>query len=275
MHGRGLRTSRSSLVGLLLGSVLGASALAADLPEIQARGRLHVLVVPWNAPDEFFTTMPSPGDRPGLDREVLQDFCQLYGLRLDVVPVDAWDGLATSLAAGRGDLAAGRFTITEARRQLIDFTVPVFPTRVVVVTRTPRRRVTSLAELRALRVGTVKGTSLADALVAAGVPAEHIDDGIATGQLAAALRAGRVAAVALGVESFISEQRKDARLEAGLFLGAPGALAYGVRRGNHALRAALDAHIRALKASPRWPRLLSKYFGESAFALLQRAQRAE
>lgn len=262
------------LIGALLGLGLGGSA-RADLPEIQARRRLQVLVVPWNGPDDFFTTMASPGDRPGLDREVLQDFCQVYGLRLDIVLVDAWDGLATSLAAGRGDIVAGRFSITEARRQLIDFTVPVFPTRVVVVTRAPHARVANLTELRSTRVGTVKGTSMADALVAAGVPAARIDDSIATGQLAAALRSGRVAAIALGVENFISEQRNDPRLEAGMFLGPPGSLAYGVRRGEHALRASLDAHIRSLKASPRWSRLLSKYFGDQAFALLQRAQRPD
>lgn len=245
------------------------------MTEIKARGRLHVLVVPSDGPDDFFTTMASPGDKPGLDREILADFCQVHGLRLDILPVDVWDGLATSLAAGRGDLVAGRFTVTEARRKLIDFTIPVFPTRAVVVTRAPMRRVSSLAELRTLRVGTVKGTSLADTLVSAGVPASQIDAGITTGRLPEALRTGRVGAIVLGIETFIEEQRKDARLEAGVFLGPPGALAYGVQRGNRVLLEALDAHIRALKASPRWTRLLSKYFGARSFALLQRAQRPD
>lgn len=76
---------------------------------------------------------------------------------LEVVPVAAWDALIPELLAGKGDLIAGRFTVTESRRKLIAFTSEVFPTRNVVLTRRPHRVVETLAELRQEKVGTVKG----------------------------------------------------------------------------------------------------------------------
>ena len=183
--------SRLLLVGLL--ALAPASAAAQDLDEIEKRGTLRVLAVV--APDDEFLT-----DQPGrgLDRELLEAFAQLKQLRLLVVSVDAWDGLVPALLKGRGDVIAGRFTVTEARQKQIDFTPEVFPTRSVVVTRRPHRVVATLLELRSERVGTVKGTSLADAVTAAGVPLASVDDGIATGRRPEALPSGRVTAVVLG-----------------------------------------------------------------------------
>jgi membrane-bound lytic murein transglycosylase F len=260
--------ARTVLVGLL--GLLAASRFspAADLAEVQKRGELRVLAVVDDPKDEFFTDRPGVG----LDRELLEAFTSLHKLKLVVVPAPAWDRLVPMLQEGRGDVVAGRFTVTDARRRLVDFTAEVFPTRAVVVTRKPHRVVASLEELRKEKVGTVKGTSLATAVVAAGVPASSIDDSVPTGGLPAALKAGLVTAIVLGIENAITEKRKDPALQIGVFLGPPGALAWAVNKGDGALLAALDDYVASMRRTSTWSRLVVKYFGHEAPEILKRAR---
>lgn len=254
--------------GLLASAV--AVAEAAELPpSVVERGALRAIVTRVTGGDEFFTLRP--GDRPGFDRELLEGFCRLHGLALEPVPVDGWDELIPALLVGRGDLIAGRFTETAARRAVIDFTAQVFPTRNVVVTRKPHPAVTSEAALLEVRVGTVAGSSLEEAIRLARVPAALVDSGIPPGGLAEALRAGRVQAVVMGIEDAITSRRGDPELELGAFLGPPGNLAWGVRKEDEVLRHALDEYIENTRRSIGWNRLVVSYFGSDAVEILRQA----
>jgi len=258
---------RSFAVAALLVAA-GVSAAAGDLAAIKAHGSLRVIAVEMKQPDEFFQ-LEGP---PGFDREILEGFAKLHELKLVPVAVTGWDDLVPALLSDRGDVIAGRFTVTEERKRKIAFTRETFPTRNVVLTRKPAPPVKSLDELRALRVGTIQGSSMAEAVERAGVPAANVDDGIKPGGLPAALASGRVKAVVLGVESAITAQRDDPKIELGLFLGPPGSLAFGLRRQDTALASALDAYIENLRKTATWSRLAVKYFGESAPEVLKKAR---
>jgi ABC-type amino acid transport substrate-binding protein len=254
--------------GLGLCAAAPIQVAAADIDEITRRGTLRVLAVLVNQQESFVSAKPGVG----LDREMLEGFAALHRVTLTVVPVAGWDGLVPALQEGRGDVIAGRFTVTEARRRQIDFTVEVFPTRNVVLTRKPHRVVTTLQELRQERVGTVKGTSMADAVAAARVPPSNLDDSIPTGTLPAALKAGTVTAIVLGVENAIADRHEDPDLQLGVFLGPPGSLAWGVRKVDTRLREALDTYISSVRRTPTWSRLVVKYFGEDAPEILREAR---
>jgi membrane-bound lytic murein transglycosylase F len=241
---------------------------ALDLDEIEKRGTLRVLAVVQNQPDEFVTMTLGVG----FDREILDGFARLHRLRLEIVPQASWDHLVPALQQGKGDLIAGRFTVTDSRRRLIEFTAEVFPTRNVVVTRRPHRSVVTLEQLRQEKVGTVKGTSLAEAVAAAGVPPANVDDSLPTGTLPAALKAGKVTSVVLGLENAISARQQDSELELGLFLGPPRSLAYGVRREDKLLLKSLDEYIGHFRRSASWSQLVVKYFGEQALEVLKKAR---
>jgi ABC-type amino acid transport substrate-binding protein len=255
--------------------VAGAALLAAslapagDLEAVKARGSLRVLVVDIKGPDEFFQLSAAA---PGFDREILEGFAALHRVRLDPVPIAGWDDLVPALLADKGDVIAGRFTVTEERRRRIAFTKETFPTRNVVLTRKPTPPVETLEQLRALRVGTVRGSSMAEAVARAGVPAATVDDSIQPGGLPAALAAGRVKAIVLGVENAIVAQRDDPQIQIGMFVGPPGSLACGVRRQDAALLAALDDYIENLRRTATWNRLVVKYFGASAPEVLRKAR---
>jgi ABC-type amino acid transport substrate-binding protein len=253
----------------LLGLLLAPALLAADLPpELRARGTLRVLGVLANQPRDFLSAEPGVG----FDREVLEGFAALHKLKVELVPVPRWDGLVPALKEGRGDVIAGRFTVTDARRKEIDFTQEVFPTRNVVLSRSPHPVVATLEQLRGEKVGTVKGTSMADAIAAAGVPRSNVDDSFPTGTLPDALRAGKATAVVLGVEHAIQERRADPAIQIGMFLGPPTSLAYGVRKADAALKAVLDEYVGNLRRTPTWSRLVVKYFGDDAPEILRKAR---
>lgn len=254
------------LTGLLAGRA-AAPAAGSDLAAIQKRGTLRVLAVVID-PDEFITSQAGVG----LEREMLEAFARLHRVELSVTDVQSWDRLVPLLLEDRGDLVAGRFTATDARRQRVDFTAEVFPTRAVVVTRKPHPAVASVDALRHEKVGTVRGTSLADAVAALNLPAEAVDDGVAAGTLPQALKSGRVSAIVLGVENAMAEKHKDPDLQIGGFVGPPGSLAWAVRREDASLKAALDEYISGMRRTPTWGRLAVKYFGEDAPEILKGAQ---
>lgn len=241
---------------------------AADLPEIIERGELRVLVV--DGSPAFFGVRP--GAPAGLDREILDGFANLHKVKLRVVEIMSWEELIPALQENKGDVIAGGMTDTPERAKLVSFTAEVFPTRDVVLTRKPHRVVTSVAQLREEKVGTIKGTSYAVTVANAGVPTKNVDDSIPPMGLAGALKSGQVTAVIDGIEDALRLQQEDPMLQIGTFVGPPSSLAFAVRKRDPALFQALNAYVSNVRKSPTWSRLVVKYFGASAIDVLKRAR---
>lgn len=246
---------------------LAGAALARDLPEIRTQGTLRILAVasPENGA-QFFSAKPGSG----FDREILEGFARLQRLQVEHVSVPSWDALVPSLLAGEGDVIAGHLSVTEGRRRLIDFSAEVFPTRMVVFTRAPHRVVTRIEELREEKVGTVKGTNMAEAVAAAKL--QNVDDTVQAGGLPDALRQGRITAAVLNVENVMVFRRRDPSLQLGMFLGPPGSIAYGVRKEDKELLKALDSYVDSMRRTPTWSRLVVKYFGVEAPDVLKKVR---
>jgi membrane-bound lytic murein transglycosylase F len=250
---------------------LASVAQATDLPEIQKTGTLRVLAVPVQGQDNEFLSI-TPGTPPGFDREILDGFAKAQHLKVEIIPLESWDALIPALLKEKGDLIAGRFTATENRRRQIAFTEEVFPTATVVVTRKPHKRVESLDELRNEKIGTIRGTAMAEDLVAVGIPLTRVDLSITAGGFTDALRDGSVSAVVWAVEGAIVARRRDPAIEIGMPLGRQASLAFGVRNENTSLRKALDEHLALLRTSGVWNKLVVKYFGDSALEILNRSR---
>jgi membrane-bound lytic murein transglycosylase F len=261
--------SRLFSFALAMISVVGAAS-AADLPEIAKRGALRVLAVVIDTEPQFFSLKPDTP--PGFDQEVLDGFTKLQRIKLEIVRIPNYAALIPALQKGRGDLIAGGFTATDSRKRLIAFSEEVFPTRNVVYSRRPQPIIKSVAELKSARIGTYKGTAMAEAILAAGVPASALDDAIELGAFPAALKAGRITAAVDGVEAALIARLADPELQIGMFLGAPESLAYGVRKEDTTLLGALDAYVGNLRKTQTWSRLVVKYFGASAPEILKRAR---
>lgn len=124
----------------LLLTLLTGTALAQDLAEIQQRGSLRHIGIPY----AHFVA----GDGvAGLDTEVMHGFAQSLGVRYEYVP-SQWESVIADLTGQnttlssqkdpgkqgiRGDIIANGLTILPPRQALIDYSTPTFPSAVWLV----------------------------------------------------------------------------------------------------------------------------------------------
>lgn len=253
----------------VLSLALTPSAVA-DLDAIRSSGKLRVIVWADNLAELY---APQAAANPGLEAELLQGFASLHGLTLEVVTVASLDERLPALLEGRGDLVAGGLVDTTARRRQVDFSAEVFPIRHLAVNRRPAPRIDSVEALRRLKVGTIPGSSWAEEVATAGVPAAQVDGGFdSAAALVAGLRSGRVEAAVFSVVWALVEARRDPDLQTGAFVGAPTSVGFAVRRDEPKLKAALDAYVGNVRRTPTWSRLVVKYFGESGLEILKRSR---
>jgi ABC-type amino acid transport substrate-binding protein len=242
-------------------------APALDMPDIQAHGRLRVIVAEGEQP-EMFDLEGDPA-KPGLEREMLEGFARLKRLKLEVVPVKTFGERIPALYRGGGDMIAGLVETAERRRQ-VDFTAEVFPVHHVVGTLEPAPPVRTVEELRRKRVGTVRGTTGTSETLAAGVPGSQVEYFPDTGAMLEALSKGRVDSVVMRLSDLVLAAERHPGLEAGVRIGAPSRAAWGVRTQDPKLKAELDEYIENLRTGGSWNRLVLKYFGGKALTALGR-----
>jgi octopine/nopaline transport system substrate-binding protein len=108
-----------------IGSLLlsGAMALAAfAAPVAHAKDWKTVTITlegayaPWNITN-------ADGTLGGFEPELAKVLCQRAGVECKLVPSD-WDGMIPALNAGKFDMIMDALSITDERKQVIDFTVP-------------------------------------------------------------------------------------------------------------------------------------------------------
>ena len=128
------------------------------LEKIKSDGMLDALYDKWFSGDEEHMTMEDYSDLPdvngkltfategqyapfnyvkdgqtvGYEIEIVKGFCEEYGYHLDVELMD-FDGLIPSVQTGKSDFGGSAITITEERRQSVDFSIGYYESSVVAV----------------------------------------------------------------------------------------------------------------------------------------------
>src|SRR5690606_38580183 len=101
-----------------------------DLPEIYKRGTLIVLAE--NSSASFFIYK---GRNMGFEYDILKEFAEDLGLKLEVKIVKDLDQINNMLVSGLGDIIACNYTVTKNRKDSIDFSIPILQTNQVIVQR--------------------------------------------------------------------------------------------------------------------------------------------
>lgn len=99
-----------------------------DLPEIETRGLLRILV-----PPRTEQSLRRPESDVRLERELAGHFAQRFEVDAQIVEVGEYEQLIPELLAGRGDIIAGQMTVTEVRADKVAFTRPVTTISEIVV----------------------------------------------------------------------------------------------------------------------------------------------
>jgi ABC-type amino acid transport substrate-binding protein len=244
-------------IAVLLASLSLASTVSAET--------LRVLAL---SSEPFF--YDDGGTPTGIEYEILSYFAKTRNLDIDVEYVSAFPELLERIANGEGDIAAGTITITAERAQTMDFSAPYFPVQVVLVERSGE--VSDAPEdLEGAKVGAFTGTTAEEAL-------SKIDDvelvyrsGMA--ELLSAVASGEIRAAA-GDSSAIMPVIDDyPELEITLSFGEQQDFGFAMPTGSP-LVSALSEHIKSLKASGIYFRLVSQHMGEKASEVV-RASRGQ
>ncbi|MCG0238076.1 MAG: basic amino acid ABC transporter substrate-binding protein [Firmicutes bacterium] len=141
----------------------GGSAASATptLDRIKREGVLKIGTSPDYPPFEF---LDENNQVVGFDIDIMQEVAKELGVQLEIVQM-GFDGLIPALQAGKFDIMAAGVTVTEERKQAVDFTDPYLAgTDAIVVRKDWDKPVKSLEDLKghrvAVQIGTVHGEAV-------------------------------------------------------------------------------------------------------------------
>ncbi len=258
----------SALIAIALA---GGTAVASDLADAKARGRIIMLTFP-AVEDPFVAVdieamraaglkladMKNPAHFSGVDVDLVKGFAKSLGLQLEMRPQTGGYGeLLPALQGGQGDLVASRLTITAKRAEAADFSVPYFTQWAVAAVR-PDSKLSTVEDLKGKRVAVMKGSSQFEFLSEMKLDPEIRLTGFNMESYTAVLEKeadyalmDSRAAVGQPVSATFADLKVGVRVRA----SEQGIL---VRKGSD-LKPALDAYIDGLRKSGELETILSKY----------------
>lgn len=147
----------NKVVTIVLAACLVLSAglaSASTWAQIQEKGVITV----GNAPDyPPFESIDDKGERIGFDIDLIQAMAKQLNLKVEFVTL-GFEVIVTAVQSGQVDLGVSGLSITEERKQFVNFTDPYMIAGQVVLTRDDTG-IKSLAELKGKRVSAPVGTT--------------------------------------------------------------------------------------------------------------------
>ena len=112
------------IVALISALIIGFGSYEAPQVDYTEGNSSDILVVYTNAPYAPFE-YESDGEIVGIDIDICQRIADEMGVELEVLNID-FDSIIGAIAAGKGDIGAATFVITEERKNIVDFSVPYY-----------------------------------------------------------------------------------------------------------------------------------------------------
>ena len=137
---------------------------------MKARGILRVIIAADESPDTFALTR---GRGPASSARSWSASRSSRTSSFEVVRAPGYADRIPMLLRGEGDVIAAIFD-TPDRREKVAFTTEVIPTHNVAVTLPPRARIGRVEDLRAVKIGVIRGAQPAEAAAEAGVKSSDL-----------------------------------------------------------------------------------------------------
>lgn len=253
MKRRHLLTTATASAGLL---ALPAIAMADTLSDIKSRGFIRVGIDLSSPP---YGTTNAQMQPIGSEVERAKLLAKYLGVKLKIVNVTSPNRIPF-LLAGKADVIMASLSITPSREKVIDFSRPygVIP---ILVAAPKSVKITSLADLKGKTIATTRG-STNDAAITAAVPDAHIVRYDDDATLVTALVTGQnnIMCSSNGIEMDVNKRRPQDPLETKIILKL-NPFGAGIRKGEPALKKALDAWIAADLKNGELNAIYKKYNG--------------
>jgi len=231
------------------------AASAASAPATASR----VYLVGTDAAYAPFESQDEKGQIVGFDIDIVSAIAQKAGIEVKFVNTP-WEGIFNALNQGDRDLLVSSITITDARRNSMDFSAPYFDAHQLIAVKAD--------DLKRLKVGVQNGTTGDEAVSKLqGKNSADIKRFESTPLALKELEAGGVDAVVAdnGVVTNYVNNNAGSKFKTVNDPGfAPEQYGLAVKQGNADLLAKLNQGLAAIKADGTYDRIYAKYFGAPA-----------
>ena len=250
-----------------------------DFDQMVERHRIRALI-PYS---KTFYFMDGPHQR-GLTYDLLKEFEEHLNQKLGkktikveliVIPTPR-DELIPGLVEGRGDIAAGNLTITDDRRNQVDFSNPIYTgVEEIVVTGPDSPKVQTLADLSGKEIHVRKSSSYYDSLLELNarfrkegrkpvklVPADEL---LEDEDLLEMLNAGLIPMVVIDSHKgrFWAQIFKDLTLHPEIKLRTGGKIAWAIRKNSPGLKKEINQFVATVKKGTLMGNMLFKRYLEN------------
>jgi polar amino acid transport system substrate-binding protein len=237
------------------------AAATADAPEgLVDDGELTVCS---DTPYEPFEFEGPDGEQTGYDIDILRAIAGDAGLDLEVLDLP-FEGILGSLAAGQCDVVASAVTITDERKEQVDFSDPYFDADQSLLVRADEAsEYTLLDNLANERIAVQAGTTgeeYANANKPEGAEIVSFED--ADGMFGA-LTSGDVAAVLQDLPVNSERAKQDDAFVVTATFPTGEQYGYAIEKGDTAVLEFVNAGLAALEEDGRLEEIYDTYFGES------------
>lgn len=227
---------------------------------VSAQEKVYINGIDANFPP--FAFVDQSGKPDGFDVAVVDWIAQEMGFKVKHQPMD-WDGIVPSLVARKIDFIASGMSITEERKQKVNFTEPYWEITQVLVAKADSTLTVEDALSNNNKVGVQRGTSEAkwieeNLLKAQGKKFELVYYDSAPMAVEDVVN-GRIVAAAMDDAPARDAVSKKPVKILGKFGMPEEDFGYAVRKEDTELLSKLNEGLKKIMASPKWEELKAKY----------------
>ena len=264
-----LQTAATLAVGLMLAacSKQEPAAPAASAPAAPAPAA-KIYVVGTDAAYAPFESQNEQGEIVGFDIEVVQAAAQKAGIEVKFLNTP-WEGIFNSLGQGDRDLLVSSITITDERKQTMDFSTPYFDAQQLIAVKKDSK-IAKFDDLKNLKVGVQNGTTGDEVITKLqGKDSANVKRFESTPLALKELEGGGVDAVVAdnGVVVHYVNNNANAQFKT-ISDKSFAAEQYGiaVKKGNAELLEKINKGLATIKTDGTYDQIYAKYFGAAAAA---------
>ena len=268
MNASASRCLRAALCALAACGLIacGKQESAAPGPPAAPAPASRVLVVGTDAAYAPFESQNEKGEIVGFDIDIVKAVAQKAGLEVKFVNTP-WEGIFNALKQGDRDLLVSSITITDERRQTMDFTAPYFDAHQLIAVRADSK-VTRFDDLKALKVGVQTGTTGDETISRLqGKNSPNIKRFEGTPLALSELETGGIDAVVADngvVVNYVKNHGGSKFRTVNDPAFAPEQYGIAVKKGNAELLARLNQGLAAIRADGSYDRIHAQYLGAPA-----------
>lgn len=271
---RFLQTSALLITGLLLSAcgkkteAPAAPAASAAVASAPAPAPAKVYVVGTDAAYAPFESQNEKGEIVGFDIDVVTAIAKKAGIEVKFVNTP-WEGIFKTLDQGDRDFLVSAVTITDERKQSMDFSNPYFDAQQLIAVKTTSK-ISKFDDLKKLKVGVQTGTT-GDEVVTKlqGKNSTNIKRFESTPLALKELEAGGVDAVVADngvVINYVTNNAGSKFKTVADKAFAPEQYGLPVKKGNADLLGKLNKGLADIKADGTYDQIYAKYFGAAPAA---------